>query len=237
MALRTPVTKKAVKNHFAYGWWKYALLILVSIFGWDLLYTTTAYRPPENKKIEFYATAPGATQERMDELMAVIWQEALPDMEQVSAAILMGSEGGTDVYGNMQLSVYIMAGEADVYMLSYSDFYNFGKQGAFLPLDEYVKSGALQRPQEDMSRYTLTIEEDESETPVLLGVPIWEYKGWLDYGIDPSDKVLCVLYRSGNNDNAVKFIDYLMKNISKETPEWFLEAQKQMEASQAQDGN
>lgn len=46
MKLTFPVTKERIRNHFAYAWWQYVLLICLAIFGWNLLYTTTATAAP-----------------------------------------------------------------------------------------------------------------------------------------------------------------------------------------------
>ena len=48
------ITKKILKNHWTYNWWKYLLAIVISVFGVDLLFSVTAYRPPENRKVELY---------------------------------------------------------------------------------------------------------------------------------------------------------------------------------------
>ena len=52
--MRLPITRERIRTHFHYGWWQYALLIGLAIFGWNLLYTTTRYRSPEALKVEWY---------------------------------------------------------------------------------------------------------------------------------------------------------------------------------------
>ena len=39
--MKTPITIKAIRQHFTYAWWKYALLALLAIFGWNLLSAIT----------------------------------------------------------------------------------------------------------------------------------------------------------------------------------------------------
>ena len=48
------ITRKRLKNHFVYGWWKYLLAVVLCVMGVDLIFSMTAYRPPEDKKIELY---------------------------------------------------------------------------------------------------------------------------------------------------------------------------------------
>jgi len=46
--MKTPITKAKLQNHFTYSLWKYALLAVVAIFGWNIVYSMTAYQPPES---------------------------------------------------------------------------------------------------------------------------------------------------------------------------------------------
>ena len=52
--MRTPVNGRTLRQHFTYNWWKYLLVIACGIFLVDLLFTVTAPRTPEDKKVEFY---------------------------------------------------------------------------------------------------------------------------------------------------------------------------------------
>ncbi len=238
MSLKTPIKKKAVKNHFAYGWWKYALLIIVAVFGWDLIYTSTAYRPPEDKKVLFYVSASSGDSEKIDEYMAQVQQKDMEDMEEMSSVVLLGSGGESDPYSTMQLSVYIMAGEGDLYLLPHDTFANYALQGAFLPLDDYILEDKLMLPPGDMGNYRFVIEEmeeeikdvnttekeiEEGKEPFLYGIPADELYGLLDFSIDPRNMVLCVLYNNQNNENTVKFLNHVLKDQKKEAPKWFLE--------------
>ena len=47
--MKTPITQEKIKNHLTYASWKYALLIIVAIFGWNLIYSVTQSQPPEEK--------------------------------------------------------------------------------------------------------------------------------------------------------------------------------------------
>lgn len=232
MSIKTPLQKDRIRTHFTYGIWKYALLVVAAIFGWNLIYTTTAYRPPDELKVEFYVVSGSANRESLEAEMAVIHQEVLPDMEQVSVVTMMGGEDPNAV---MQLSVYVMAGDGDVYLLPYSDFYNYAKQGAFMPLDEYVESGALNIEDLDVSRGYQTIEiEDVDNESHLYGIPTKDLNGFIDnYFIDSRDMVLCILYRNGNDENSVKFMDYMVQKNRAEVSQVLQEAAAQAEAEAA----
>ena len=52
--MKTPLTKERLKHHLAYNSWKYLLLVVLCVLGWNLIYTTTAYRPPAEKIVDVY---------------------------------------------------------------------------------------------------------------------------------------------------------------------------------------
>ena len=50
--IHTPLNMKTLKNHLHYSWWKYALMAVLCVLFWDLFFTMTAPRVPEDKKVE-----------------------------------------------------------------------------------------------------------------------------------------------------------------------------------------
>ena len=63
MQMAKNLQQARLKQHLVYDGWKYALVIAICWFGLDLLYTTTAYRSPQDKRIDVMimsATALGA---------------------------------------------------------------------------------------------------------------------------------------------------------------------------------
>ena len=46
--------KERLKNHLQYAWWQYLALALAAGFGWSLIFTTTAYRAPAEKRLDVY---------------------------------------------------------------------------------------------------------------------------------------------------------------------------------------
>ena len=139
MTISTPVTADRLKHHFTYNLWKYALSAALIVFGWSLVYQTTAYRPPNEKKIEVYIRSATADSDTVDAFLKPIWEEATPDMETIQTVIL--SSSSDDYYGNMQLMVYVYANEGDLFLLGSDDFKNLAGQGVFIDLEPYVVSG------------------------------------------------------------------------------------------------
>ena len=82
MKLTFPITKERIRNHFAYAWWQYVLLICLAIFGWNLLYTTTRYRSPNDQRLEWYYGGYQLDGEKnIDSLMDDLHQSLFSDLE------------------------------------------------------------------------------------------------------------------------------------------------------------
>ena len=118
--MKTPLTAKNIQSHFQYSWWKYLLLGVIGIMGWNLFYTMTAYRPPEEKKVVTYIYAYG-DQNAFDALLAQAQQEVLPDMEDVSCVFVTADE----TYGVMALTTYIYAREGDLFLLPKDEYQSY----------------------------------------------------------------------------------------------------------------
>lgn len=210
MKLNMPITRRRIKNHFQYSVWKYALLAVLAIFGWNMLYTTTRYRVPEDKKLEFYADgafADQGTDEAMDALLETIHQEVAPEMEEVSFTALTTDE----TYGDMQLSVWIGAGQGDVYLLGKERFQRLGAGGAFVDLQPYVDSGALALEGIDLGPGR--VRDQDSGQSLLCGIPADSLVGLQACGVYPQGTLLSVLASSGNEAESVGMIGYLLEHM------------------------
>ena len=217
MSIKTPLTARVLKNHFTYGSWKYLLLVIVAVFGWNLIYTTTQYRPPDDKKIDFYVASSSVDSDALNAWLEAARVSDFPDMELIDLYTIL--EGGEDYAAQMQLSTYIMAGEGDVYLLEEDRFKTFAAQGAMLPLDQYVADGTIGTQGLDLSSGYVTIEETGERA--LVGIPADNLCGFINhFKVDCRGKVLCVTVRSGNEANAVKFVDYLLKHMQEPAPDW-----------------
>ena len=113
-----PITTRKIRNHFHYSFWKYLLLIAIVLFGWNLIYTTTRYRSPDSLKVEFMAQGSYLGDEKLQSLADKIRTDVMPEMEEVTATAV----NFDDMYGDMQLVVWVSAGQGDVYLLSKEKF-------------------------------------------------------------------------------------------------------------------
>ena len=207
-APKLTITKKRIQNHFQYYWWQYALLLVIAIFGWNLIYTTTRYRSPEHLKVEWYYEGATSeyTQQLADELLAEVTPLLFPDMEEVTFMLV----GMDEQYGQMQLMVWSAAGQGDLYMLPEESFASLAG-GMLCDLQPYIDNGTLNVDGIDLTDGYIT--DTETGERYLVGIPTDSLKGLLNYHIDPSGKMMGLLITGGNTDNTAKLMGYLLDNM------------------------
>lgn len=222
----TRITKDRVRNHFAYSWWKYMILAVVAVFGWNLIYTATAYRAPRDKRMDVYIVAPAVGEETLNALR----EETLslfPELE--DASILSVMYGDSDqYYGDMQLTTYVGAGEGDIYLLPRERFLAFANSGAFVPLDEAIETGAIDLHGIDVRATTLQTEDGDSG---IYGIPAAELFGLLEtYNIDNRDLMVGIMAYSPqqNHQRSFAWIDWLIDTMKAPKPEWLDAREKEM---------
>lgn len=221
-----------LKTHFVYSWWKYLLVLVLGCFGVDLLFTMTAYRPPEEKKIELYLCSSYADSIAIEEAFWPELQARCPDQEELTVLNINLASG--DIYAQMQFSTYAAAQEGDVCLLPRSEFRKLAQDGAdnaFLELTPYLEGGAIGVEDIDLSGGRAVSEAGEEG---LYGIPADTLYGLLDYSCDPENSILCIMAYSGNQDTAAVMIDLLLQKLCTEKPEGYDEmraAQKAAEQS------
>ena len=227
MSISTPVTKDQLKNHFTYNAWKYLMVGVFAIFGWSLIYTQTAYRSPQDKRIDVYIKSSTVTEALMTSFFEPIWKDVVPDMELVSGVTLLASTSD-DYYSQMQLTTYIAAGEGDIYFLPASDFKSFASNGAFIPLDELVENGTLDVSGLDISAGRVAIVDEEAGTSEthLYGIPADALFGFMDgLQLDNRGTVMAILVNNMNDENVIPFFNALIQAGRADKPEWLEEAE------------
>ena len=176
MHIKTPITRERIKNHLTYSSWKYVVLAVLAIMGWSLIYTTTAYRSPQDKRIDLYVQTATATNETMDAFIEPIWKEVVPEMETVSSVVLNTIDDYTTY---MQLTAYMAAGEGDIYFLTDQYFKSMASSGALLELDGLVADGTIDVGDIDLSKgYVAVVDAyDDNNVAIsssrhLYGIPL-----------------------------------------------------------------
>lgn len=212
--MKTPVTKDRLRQHWNYSWWKYVLLVMLAVIGWNLIYTMTAYRPPAEKKVDLYISGTTGDQTLLNGYLENVRATEMADMEQMTSVVLAAD----DYYGSIQLSTYIAAGEGDVYLMDASTFQQYAANGGMLALeDNEALLAAAEAAGISVDKGWRT--ETETGERHLYGIPASSLTGFHEYGVIVQDTYLCVLVNCGNNDNAVKLVSILLRDMqSAEAP-------------------
>ena len=225
MRIKTPINKEKIKNHMTYHGWAYVLVAVVAALGWNLVYTVTAPRVPDEKRIDLYVLSSTTSSEIVDSFLKPLWEEYAPEMESVSSVVI----GTYDDYATpMQLSAYVAAGEGDIYFLTETYFKSLAGQGALLSLDELVENGAIDASGVDLVKGYVTYisEYDENDTPIgtdqhLYGIPLESFYGYMSgMQIDNRSLYAAILINNRNDENVIPFFDVLLQAGRGEKPDW-----------------
>jgi len=207
--MKTPITSKTLRQHFAYNWWKYLLIAAVGFGLVDLLYSVTAYRPPRDKTVSFYVY--GYTDdERLTDWLEQVRETEMPDMEEVKPMMLLDDS----TYGPMQLMTYFAAGEGDIYLLSRETFLNNTSSGVMTPLENDAELMAL-FDSAGISLQSGWRRNTETGETHLYGIPQSKLPGLGRYAY-AQDGFLCVPLTSGNPENALKLLRIICREMINE---------------------
>ena len=213
------ITKKGLKNHWTYSWWKYLLLVLLCAALVDVVFTTTAYRPPEEKKIEIYVLNDYCDTFAMKEDLEPQFFEAHPEQEELT--ILNINLSGDDMYAPMQFSTYVAAQQGDVCLITGSEMQKLtadGAEYAFMNLTPYIESGVIDVRDIDLMIGTLTSSTGEAG---IYAIPADSLYGMLAYGNDPADSFLCIMDYNGNEDTSAAVLGMMIERYRTEKPEGY----------------
>ncbi|MBQ7850276.1 MAG: hypothetical protein IJ343_11170 [Clostridia bacterium] len=211
-AVQTPLTKKRIQDHLAYSWWKYGLLIIIAAMGWNIIYSMTEYRPPEEKKVIVGVYSAGSDT-NLAAYMEKVQQTLLPEMEDVSPMYIMPDEA----YGDMILTTRIVANECDIYILPGTQFQNWAAQGAFMPLDELLPELEAELTEAGVSLSRGRRQNTSTGEKHLYGIPCKDLPAAMEMlWTDTSDLYISVFHNTGNDENVLRFMDIFVRDLMKE---------------------
>ena len=209
--MKTPVTSKRIRDHFAYAWWKYLLLAVIAVFTVNIYYTMTRYQPPEEKKIVLGLYAYGS-ETALNEYMEQVRTTAMPDMELMEAQFIAMDEA----YGEMILTTRISARECDLYALPRTQFQNYAADGGFMAIDQVLPELVALLEEQGVSLSRGWRELGDTGEKHLYGIPCAGLPGMKNMMYtDPSDSLF---FETGNDENAIAFFDRFVRDMLLETP-------------------
>ena len=138
---------------------------------------------------------------------------AVSDMEEMKPILLLSD----DSYGPMQLMTYMAAGEGDVYLLAREEFLNYASSGSLVPLEDDPELLAL-FDSAGVSLQSGWRRDTETGETHLYGIPQDKLPGLIQYAY-AQDGFLCVPLTGGNQENAMKFLRILCRDMLTAPPE------------------
>ncbi len=222
MTVKGRLDKGKIRNHAAYDFWKYLLLGVCVWFGVDLLFTSTAYRSPQDKRVDIQIMSSTVTDDLMKSFFQPLWEEAVPDMELVEGTTLMPMSEA-DMYSSMVLVTRLAAADGDIYMLPADQFKSIAVQGWFLSLDDLVENGTINAEDIPLDSCRLTVVNEETKTAEthLYGIPTDTLYGFMD-GLQYDNRgcVMAIVVNNQNDDAVIRFFNALVQAGRGEMPEW-----------------
>ena len=204
--MKTPINAETLRHHLTYSWWKYVLVLIAGIFLVNLIFTVTAPRIPEDKRVDFYVYGLSDS-ESLNAYMEKVRSEKMPDMQSMTSLTMFPN----DAYGPMQLMTYMSAQEGDVFLLTRDEFLSYASSGAFLPLeDDEELMGIFNEAGIDLRRGWRTLaDSDETHLYGILAdmLPGLNALCYADNGF------LTVTVYNGNQENVMKFLRILCRDM------------------------
>ena len=211
------ITKKRIKDHWHYSWWKYAIFAVVAVIGIDLLFSSTAYRSPEDRRIQLYMCNGHADAEALEADLWPALLEACPGQEELMVMNIDLTRD--DYYTRMQFMTYVAAQEGDVCLLPVKEVRSLAADGAddaFLELTPYVESGVIPTEGIDLEAGML---EDANGVRGLYAIPAGTLYGLYEYGCNPAGGMLCAMVYGGNDDTAAALIGQMIERFAVDPPQ------------------
>ena len=225
------ITKKRLKNHFAYSWWKYALAAVLSVMGVSLVFAATRYEPPADRQLTVYVLNDYTDAETMQADLWARIKEAHPEQEALFVQNI-DLKDSSNIYAPMQFSTYVAAQQGDVFLIPYDEMLKIvadGPEDALVDLTAYIESGVIDVSGLDLSACTM---KKLDGTTGIYAVPADQLYGLRTaYYNDAKGSVLCIPIYSQNQDTAAEAIRILMELGKGEKP---AEQTEKAEAAQPQ---
>ena len=204
------VNKTIFRNHIHYDWWKYLIGILATIFIWSMVSAMTRPQTPADKKLDIYMVGDYMLQDATEPISNKMLEDFPELLEANFFNIALGGE--MEYVGRTQLMVMVGSQTGDIFTFSEDEFKVMAEQGAFVPLDEYIKEFEEIVPREKLEKYKYkALEEGEH----YYGVPMDGINLFENTGYNVSDKVMGVMAYSKNQEKAIEAVKWFLRNGSR----------------------
>ena len=208
------LTKKRLKNHFAYNWWKYALSAAISAMLVSVVFAVTEYRPPAEKKVELYVLNSYIETETFQQDFWPELQAMKPEQEALTV-LNINLTDSSNIYAPMQFSTYVAAQQGDLFLISRDEMLKItydGAQEALVELTDYLDSGVIDAAGLDLAQGTL---DRGDGTTAVYAIPAETLTGLSQYGNNPENSFLCIPLYTRNADTAAALIGLMVERLQR----------------------
>ncbi len=243
----TRMNKQKWTNHFQYNKWSYVLVLFLAYMVGDLLFTMTAYRPPNERKVEVelvgaYAdieAAAGQIQVALEagqayelardqaagiDTAAEDYEVPLQEVVFYSLNYDPEADDETSYYGAQKYMVTLAAQEGDIFILSRDLMDSLVEQGTVLDLKPYIEAGIIDPGERDLSRVTYPEYVEEGMEPTnnecVYALQAESLTGLMETMLfDVTDKYMVIMAYSKNPDTSAVVLQSLIDQFEKDVPE------------------
>ena len=242
----TKLTKAALANHFHYGKFIYAALIIGVWMLTDLVYTATEYRPPNERKVDIQMVGAFSNVDKLGEVARIALEAGQrhetdidrmngvdvdgegyePPLEEVTFySIDYDTENEGDPYGVQKYMVTVAAQEGDIYFVNRKLMEQLVNEGVAVPLDIYIEAGILKPGDRDLSAVTFnapTFEEGSASgnAHVYALQADTLYRLIEDEIYDTRGTFMLITTFSANPETAAVVMQSIIDQLETEKPEW-----------------
>jgi maltose-binding protein MalE len=207
------VNRETLQNHLHYDWWKYVVGIVVTVMLWNLVSTMTRPQTPPDKKVDIFLVGDYLLEENAEPISQRMLED-FPELLEINFMnIPLGGDPELEIMGRQKLMVVIGAQEGDIFVFSKQEYETFAKQGAFMPLDEYIDDEITKYiPAEELEKYKLSVEYEyaQDKQPHIYGIPLKGVTIFNDTGYNVEDKVLSIMAYSKNKEKAIEVMKWIV---------------------------
>lgn len=204
------VQRGTFKEKADYFWEYYRWYVIGGILGLILIgmiidgvieQRRQAALPPPNLSVMLYGAFYNADTAKLEQFM----MDNNPTWERVKATLTYVPEeirSGYDAALQQKSIVALVADRPDVYIVDRNNFGKLANQGAFMPLDDWVRQ---QTPALSEEKLITGTHPETGETHVF-GIDVTDHPLWSDIQVPSKEKIIGIGFDAKNRNHAEQFI-------------------------------
>ncbi|MBR4710846.1 MAG: hypothetical protein IKP10_02360 [Clostridia bacterium] len=210
--MKTPLNSERLRQHFRYGWWKYAVALVLIVAGLNILFAITSPRPADNQKVELFVFG-AAREDVFNVYLEDVRAKQFPKQEQFTASVYTELNAG-----QVGIGTRVMAGDGELFLLPEDLFRSYAQDGVLVALDEQPDVMAALRELGIPADSGRSIGWDDKTH--LYGVNVSAMPVMASWLIDRSkDQYLCIRINNGNDETALQLFTWLLRDLRTPSPE------------------